>query len=179
MIREEISILDAVHGDGKGWKNLIVGGFSQGAAMSCMLMLSGEVKGCVGGWWVMSGWMPFRRQIGEAVMVSKTVSENNENDEMGVARRYVRNLLGLEALTGSCSQGVVVSSGGKERVYIQHGRLDQKMLPEWGEQMNTLLKMVACEVEMDVYEMGHWWCEESLAGFASWVRDVLGKSEIS
>lgn len=158
-----------------------MGGFSQGAAMSCILMMSGEVGGCVGGWWVGSGWMPFRRQIEESI--TSLPEGSSGRDSLDAVRGYVRDLLHLPSLEegnkvrSKEAEGYRAGETGdrrKERVYIQHGKQDQKMLLEWGEQMGDVLRMIGCEVEMDVYIMGHWWSEESLAGLARWIEDVLG-----
>ncbi len=148
--------------------------------MSCFLLISGEVEGYVGGWWLGSGWMPFRRQIEESITSSPHL--HSDKDRTDAASAYVRALLHLQPLRKSDRSRDEMrrageGNGRKERVYIQHGRQDRKMLLEWGLQMGDVLRMIGCEVAMDVYEMGHWWCEESLAGLGRWIEDILEGGE--
>ncbi|PQE06045.1 acyl- thioesterase protein [Rutstroemia sp. NJR-2017a BBW] len=88
VIKEEVERLPA------GGK-VVIGGFSQGSAMSVFLLLSGELErlgvgdrvvGLVG--W--SGWLPFRRQIEEVAGTGEGWRDGRKRVE-----GYVRRLVGL------------------------------------------------------------------------------------
>ena len=157
--------------------NVVVGGFSQGAAMSAFLLLSGrleEVGVGVGGWVLLSGWLPFRRQIQDVVL-----REGLENEKVrGEVCVFVRGLIGLEGVGGE--EGGV---GGRElvgeKVWIANGKRDEKVLLRWGEDVRDVLKGVGSEVSMEVHDVGHWWCEEMMEGMVSWIVGLWGESVLA
>lgn len=158
-MRREVDLLG-----GRG-ENVVVGGFSQGAAMSAFLLLSGELENVglrngIGGWVCLSGWLPFRMQIQE-------VASRNGGGKQVV--EFVRELVGIEELDferrDDKGNGIFL----KEKIFIANGRKDEKVLLRWGEDARDVLKAVGCSVEMESYNVGHWWCEEMLQGLLSWI----------
>lgn len=174
VVKREVEILDGLNGSGEGGKRVVVGGFSQGAAMSAILLLSGELGESeaspgvdVHGWIMMSGWLPFRAQIWEHLSSSGDAVERRYR-----ARSYVRELLGLSHPN---MRGGVLE---EDNVYITHGTLDRKMLVEWGDGMRELLAELGCGVKMYVHDVDHWWSGDSLSGLVKWLIEYLGQNII-
>ncbi len=137
---------DAVtEGDADVRGRIMIGGFSQGTAMACIALLSGQlglrssptpqyqaqIKGFVG----LSGWCPFRIQVLDSLSRS---SRPAETQKLVAARRYVRELLGLEATD------VDESTAEQDRlnqtpvkVFLGHGERDTKMKPQWGREIGA------------------------------------------
>jgi predicted esterase len=174
LIGKEIEILHEIYGGdiNEVCKRVIIGGFSQGAAMSAVLMLSGEATRTMriegenfkladpAGWVLINGWLPFRAQIHDLL------ANNSHGRENYVAvRNYLRKLLGLSASV----DGQRGSQQTDTKVWITHGRQDQKMLLEWAEGLRDVLVMTGKEVEMEIFDVGHWWCEETLKAMTKWL----------
>jgi len=135
---------------------LILGGFSQGCAMGIMLLLTGlgvEVAGFVG----MSGWLPFRRQLGELP---------DGGGKMG-AVQWVRELLGFEG------EGKMEVGNGV-RVWLATGEEDVKVHPEWGREMRDVLVGLGVNARFREYAVEHWWCQEEMVDLAMVFGEMLG-----
>jgi lysophospholipase-2 len=154
VIKEEVERLPA---EGK----VVVGGFSMGCAMSVFLLMSGElerlgvedrVAGLVG--W--SGWVQFRRQIEEAV-------------GKGDVRGFVRRLVGLREWDEGWD-----GDGRGFKVWLGHGKEDEKVLLEWGTQMRDLLTMMGYEVSWNEYAgLGHWYLPGELEDIVRFVEQAV------
>ena len=155
LVGKEVELL----GDAR---RVIVGGFSQGAALVGMLMLAGELE--VGGWVGMSGWLPFRGQL-EEVAVGCVVDGDAGVKEVYAARRKavvaeLRGILGIETRDMEAQ----VEGGSEMRLWMGHGVSDEKVKLEWGEQMRNVMKNAGVRVEMHTYEeLGHWYSGSEMA----------------
>lgn len=150
----------------------MIGGFSQGAAMSIMLFLSGELErlgirrgpGGVTGFVGMSGWLPFRRQVGEVV------SEAGPSDigKRKAAREYVRRLLLLDP--SSCDNEAYLDVP----LYLGHGEIDEKVKLQWGQEMRDVLLGLGVNVGLSTYEgLAHWWNEQEILDLVNVFRQMV------
>ncbi|KAG9242940.1 Alpha/Beta hydrolase protein [Calycina marina] len=152
--------------------NLVIGGFSQGSAMSIFLLLSGELEslgigsgnGGVAGVVKMSGWLPFRRQIGE--VIDQITPEDGLSRRKAV-RRYVRNLLELEEM--ECEDEFL-----DVPVWLGHGEADEKMKLHWGVEMRDMLSAIGIDVSMSTYPgLAHWWDEREMGDLVEVLKRML------
>ncbi|PMD12456.1 alpha/beta-hydrolase, partial [Hyaloscypha hepaticicola] len=92
LVEEEVDIL--VQGGverGEARKRIVVAGFSSGAALTVLGMLSGEweIGGAIGGYVGMSGWLPFRLNIERVLDAAEDRSKILLcHGEMDVKMRY-------------------------------------------------------------------------------------------
>lgn len=146
-------------------KNIILGGISQGCAMSlmCLIVLDFPIGGFIG----MSGWLPFAgdvRQIAEE-NTEQHVSgdegapfeifdgESDLRDADAKVHDYVKELLALTGPERSKALG-----GLSTPVALGHGEADEKVVPALGEQACQALRSTGFEVEWKSYEgQGHWY----------------------
>jgi predicted esterase len=142
-----------------------VWGFSQGGAVVGILGVSGVLER-VGGLVGMSGWLPFRRQIVEAVR------EGEGGGKIEVARKFVRELLGLEE--------VEVGVGGelKTPMMLCHGEEDQKVKLEWGVEMRDLMLDLGMDVSFNSYPgLEHWYSRDEMRDIVLFLRGIWGEGE--
>ena len=157
-------------------RRIVVGGFSQGAAMGCIALLSGLLGGYewgrIGGFAGLSGWCPFRRQILEAISIAENQltlpQKNTKEHKFFSAVLYVSKLLGLKGLEEGDTIGVHPMP-----VFLGHGEDDMKMKLEWGREMGELLGSIVMDVRWESYEgLGHWWNEKEMVDLVSFLRRV-------
>ncbi|KAH7355199.1 Alpha/Beta hydrolase protein [Rhexocercosporidium sp. MPI-PUGE-AT-0058] len=175
LIRSEIGLLD---GDKKREAKLILAGFSQGAAMGLMLLLSGELhrRGFVhglGGFIGLSGWLPFRRQIKEAIsrkhagQPGEVSTGSDTTTKRGRTMAYVRELLGFESVDDLWSHDL---NPLDLPVFLGHGELDVKVRLQWGLQMKDTLEELGVNVDFKSYaSLEHWWSDEEVKDVADYL----------
>ena len=141
--------------------------------MSVMLLLSGELErlgigqgpGGIAGFVGQSGWLPFRRQIGEVVAAAGY-------DEVGkkeAVREYVRRLLLLEPLACTDDKSFL-----DVPVWLGHGEIDEKVKLQWGQEMRDVLLGIGVEVELSTYRgLAHWWNEQEMVDLVNTLRRLL------
>jgi predicted esterase len=142
---------------------VVVGGFSQGCAMVCMLMLSGVLdEAGIGGWVGMSGWLPFRIHLDRVARECATGPDDSVKEVYAAKRAAVKGYLGgllRIAGEGGAKQTRAIEDTGPEkeqRLWMGHGKDDTKVLYEWGVQMKDLMKNLGVNVVMKTYEeLGH------------------------
>ena len=158
--------------NGRG--NLVLGGFSQGTAMSGIALLSGEL-GRISGFVGLSGWLPFRKQIHEGVFLPGGQNCDERARCVGAAMGHVRKLLDLAP----------TQEGGEEvrevldvKAWFGHGEDDTKMRPDWGRDMAELLSGIGIDVTFKGYEgLGHWWNEKEMGDLVVWLRGTWNDDE--
>ncbi|KAH8669715.1 Alpha/Beta hydrolase protein [Tricladium varicosporioides] len=162
LIRSE-TLLFPEHERGKG--QIIFGGFSQGAAMSLMLLLSNEwvVQGFereVGGWVLMSGWLPFARQLQVCTIPSHSSMAQRQSQVIS----WLRNHVGLGEISGKGLGLGRCDWEGWKGAFMGHGMEDKKMLPEWAKKAKAVLEEVGwCSIRWREYKgLGHWFEGEEL-----------------
>jgi len=198
LVERERALLESVsdnEGEKEKWKRgrVVIGGFSQGAAMAGILSLSGEIAMsnsgsniAIGGLVLMSGWLPFRKQIQGAISSSRSLE--NVRDSLGLsastsetrtgttkptsisgATSYIRTLLSLDI-----EEGDRIVYEFNAPVFMGHGGADEKVRVEWGMQMKDVFRDVVGEenVQRREYEgLGHWWCEEEIQDLVVWLGE--------
>ncbi|KAL1893329.1 hypothetical protein Sste5346_006506 [Sporothrix stenoceras] len=132
-------------------QNIILGGLSNGCAMSliCAIALERGLGGIVG----LSGWLPFQPQIETEV----TVMDDKESpaDLAHAGRDYARDVV-LEwerpAETEEDAERNMMP------VFLAHGTEDGKLPFEMGESARDTMEKLGFEVEWHGYEgLGHWY----------------------
>lgn len=151
LVRSENALLSS----GK----VVLLGFSQGSAMGVVMLLAGLLDIGIEAFIGLSGWLPFRAQIEDALSKGSRSS----------AQQYIRSLLQLHPLP---------SSPHAPRIWLGHGALDTKVKLEWAEQMSEILPRamgegMSIELEKNVYQgLAHWWNEEEMAGIVEFLGRV-------
>ncbi|KAM0350590.1 hypothetical protein ACHAPU_003074 [Fusarium lateritium] len=163
--REIFHLIDEERSKVSG-KNIILGGISQGCAMSLLCLLALEFP--LGGYIGMSGWLPFATQLeeiandddndeaqfsGEENPFVSSDSESDSCDASAKVYEYARELLSLECT--ECPEALLALS---TPIFLGHGKEDEKVVPSLGDQACRVLRSVGFEVEWESYEgLGHWY----------------------
>ena len=146
VIKEEIAILELL---GQSKENVVIGGFSQGCAMSIWVLLSIGLK--LGGFVGMSGWLPFRKQIDNATKMEEDRSARRLHaiDLMSsaVPVPYLSDFPASEKLAGF-----------ETPVFLGHGMQDMKVQTAWGIEMRETLEYLGLDITWKGYEgLEHWY----------------------
>ncbi|KAH7010784.1 LOW QUALITY PROTEIN: Alpha/Beta hydrolase protein [Microdochium trichocladiopsis] len=154
--------------DKVGARNVVLGGISNGSAISISLLLAiGGGSISLGG---LCSYLPFQRDILEAVTGERGgdeelgdnnpfTNDNNEDEgdkvEKGPAARAVefeRDLLCMEPLKDLPSEGVLATTP----VFLGHGELDEKKPPTLGKAAADTLRAAGFNITWKLYpELGH------------------------
>jgi predicted esterase len=143
--------------------NIILGGLSQGCAMALSVLLS--LGYSLGGFFGMSGWLPFQRDI--AQLVAEEVEHDDEDDPfnreeskacavqhpMITAAKFQRDALSIDALDTNQEHTALLTP-----VFIGHGEEDPKIPSHLGESAAQTLRRIGLDVTWKLYaEQGHWY----------------------
>ncbi|CAK7227065.1 hypothetical protein SEUCBS140593_006453 [Sporothrix eucalyptigena] len=167
-------------------QDIVLGGLSQGCAMSliCLLALEQPIGGFVG----MSGWLPFQTEI-EARAADGNGPERNDAGHGGAGERcsvstnmdaarqgytngtdYVRELLQLD--------GVSISAfmARSTPVFLGHGESDDKIKVSLGEAAQRTMGRLGFHVEWRAYAgQGHWYkVPDEIDDVVAFVRTKCG-----
>ncbi|CAH0024507.1 unnamed protein product [Clonostachys rhizophaga] len=144
-------------------QNVLLGGLSQGMAMSaiCLLYLEFSLGGFIG----MSGWLPYSKDL------QQVLNEDAENDPFGdedpfdvpdsreseeqepihKAVDFIRDLLGGDRQ--ALSRNALATP-----VFLGHGMVDEKIVPDLGENACDTLREIGFKVLWRTYQdLGHWY----------------------
>lgn len=187
LVKAEVDILAKGNEESGQRGKVVLGGFSQGAAMAMILLLSGELEhvgvgGGFGGVVGLSGWLPLRSQIELAVNDESHVYDSTidvSGKKRQAARRFLRSYLELEDFREGDNE-VGSRKDGKGwldiPVFLGHGQVDEKVRYEWGVQMGDVLVGLGLKVQRKPYEgVAHWWNEEEIADMANFLGNVWSK----
>jgi predicted esterase len=182
VVEEEVDIL--VKGGverGEARKRIVVAGFSSGAALTALGMLSGEweVGGVIGGYVVMSGWLPFR------IKIERLLDAEKAGERMSSAKSLIRDILGFDELEKQ-KEGAPVGlekerqgselegpKEGRTKILLTHGEMDVKMRYEWGVQMRDTLEQIGFDVQFKSYpELDHWVCGEEMVDVVEFLEEI-------
>ena len=140
LIRAEIAVLELL---GRRKENVALWGFSQGCAMGIWVLLNQSLK--LGAFVGMSGWLPFRRQISEAVE-----REEDLNLQRVRALDLMSDLVPVPSLhTGPASERLACFA---TPVFLGHGLQDVKVRTEWGEEMRDALRILGMNIAWKGYD---------------------------
>ena len=146
LIREETTILELV---GRSREDLVLGGFSQGCAMSMWVLLNMGLE--LGGYVGMSGWLPFRRQIDSVMKVG-----TDQKARSLAALDYMRDTVPVPCLS-HCPTSERLK-GLATHVFLGHGSKDEKVRTAWGEDMRDTLEILGLDIVWKEYEaLEHWY----------------------
>ncbi|QSZ32427.1 hypothetical protein DSL72_002001 [Monilinia vaccinii-corymbosi] len=149
---------------------VFVGGFSQGCALSMLLLLSGELDALMvserlGGVVGLSGWLPFAKKLSEVITLGDGLEEKRV-----LVQRWLRRELGLPSLAPR-DRTVLPWKKRDVTVFLAHGMNDPKVKVEWGENMRRVLEAVGFKVEWKEYEgMGHVTEPEELLDMTEFIK---------
>jgi predicted esterase len=184
LVKAEVDILESRNDESGVRGKVVLGGFSQGAAMAIVLLLSGELEqvgvgagfgGVVG----LSGWLPLRSQIDQAIKDESHVYDTAIEvwgDKREKVRGFLRSYLELDDY-GEGDNEVGSRKEGKGwldiPVFLGHGQVDEKVRCDWGLQMADVLVGLGLNVQRKVYDgVAHWWNEEGIADMAGFLGKV-------
>jgi predicted esterase len=139
--------------------NIVLGGLSQGCAMSMAVLLSLEFP--LGGYFGMSGWLPFREDIESVIEPVEEEDDPFADDGADgevmepplMAVSLVRDILSVDAATPS-KEGTSLTTP----VLLCHGEDDEKVKCKLGEEAAQCLSSLGMEVTWKCYAgLGHWY----------------------
>ncbi|KAI9640028.1 hypothetical protein NHQ30_011590 [Ciborinia camelliae] len=148
---------------------VFVGGFSQGCAMSMILLLSGEldrlgISQKLGGVVGFSGWLPFAKQLGKVAS-----SGNDWKEKRVLVQSWLRRELELPP---SLPRDEMVPLEENMTIFLAHGTSDEKVRMEWGEDLKRVLEAVGYNVEWYQYEgLGHVIVPDELIDMTDFIKD--------
>jgi len=130
-----------------GAGRLVLGGISQGCATSLHALLAGRYR--LGGYFGISGWIPFKAQIDGVV---KDASKSRLNSHVF---EFYQTTLGLES-PGSIPENVA-DLKLQTPMFLCHGADDEYVDVSPGRQIRTVLERMGMTVTWREYEKcGHW-----------------------
>lgn len=143
--------------------NLILGGLSQGCAMSVAILLSLDYP--IGGFIGMSGFLTFQADLEDALIPKEDLEDDpfirDDNSISAIkkhpsvaAQRLQRDLLCLDLL----SEPSVEKTSYKTPVFLGHGGLDEKVPVALGKAIVKVLREAQYQVAWRCYQdEGHWY----------------------
>lgn len=170
-----------IHTEAKlvGIRNVVIGGLSQGCAMSLHVALNFEPvvelgrNDHLGGYFGMSGWLPFAPTLLSAIKgiregeesysgndddlfeISKELPSNDLPSRQLRAANYVRDLIDLEPL-----HNLEAPSFSQMPFFLGHGTADEKVSIQLGEQAKLILSELGIDLTWKAYDkFGHWYKE--------------------
>ena len=187
IIRQEAKVV--------GLENVVLGGLSQGCALGLHVVMSfeGEPGHHLGGFFGMSGWLPFAKQL-EALSKNKSVDSsepdlgrtpgneshregdpvensdsNGKNSEGAAARaiQFVRQaVMRLPELK--------VENGARSvPIFLGHGEVDEKVSVSLGEDAARIMGTLGWNVTWKSYSnLPHWYSRDELKDVASFVKGL-------
>lgn len=166
-----------------GASNVIVGGFSQGAAMALSALLSYDDggKGSLGGYVGISGWLPFWDELAGVADGQGTGEDGNPAElprDLGMrAVNYTReHITGLPPVAASSSGNTVGCLSTP--IWIAHGVRDEKVSVKLGESAALTMQKLGWDVMWMEYEgLGHRFVPAELADLAIFLSAMVGVPE--
>ncbi|KAI9709072.1 MAG: hypothetical protein M1820_003518 [Bogoriella megaspora] len=143
--------------------NIILGGLSQGYAMSLSVLLSLDCS--LGGFLGMSGWLPFQQEVAQLIAEE---GEHGDKDDpfkeeesrgwvadhpMTTAANFYRELLSIDTSDTDLEHTALLTP-----VFIGHGKADPKVPIHLSESAAQTLRRIGIDVTWRPYaEHGHWY----------------------
>lgn len=171
IVQSELRAVPATH--------LILGGLSQGCAMSLAVLLCLDHQ--IGGYIGMSGFFCYQSDIQDAL----AEEELNEDDPFSApepggesphasvrAQTFERDLLGLSPLEQPGSERTAYSTP----VFLGHGVMDEKVPLSLGSGAAQVMRDAGYQVQWKTYEnQGHWYkIPDEIDDIAEFISSVVG-----
>lgn len=151
-----------------GAENVIVGGWSQGCAVSLIAMLLWEGPP-IGAFVGMSGRLQYRQRLSEKMMVA----EDGSNDDPGRAIAWLR-----ASLSGRQGSALSTSPRKMPPVYLGHGILDPQISVAEARESSNMLARFGVQVDFREYEnLGHGFNGEMLKDMVDFVYQHVSSIE--
>ena len=174
LIHEEV--------DKVGAQNVILGGISNGSAMSMSLLLALGLP--LGGYIGLCSYLPYQKDILEAVMERTDckldkddvfAQDEEEEAEKSVeirALEFERDLLCMEPFTDVIGCRALSTTP----IFLGHGELDEKKPPALGQAAAETLRAIGFDVTWKLYsELGHWYkVPDEIEDIADFVKCRVG-----
>ena len=159
-------------------ENIVIGGLSQGCAMSLSVLLCMDRP--IGGFIGMSGYLPFREDIDEAVAepvddeddpFSRDHDAQDELDPATKAYIFERDLLGLPPMDSEQKQ-----TAQSTPIFLGHGSADEKVPYLLGKHVVGTMQSAGYEVQWKCYQgHGHWYkIPDEIDDIVDFLRSVVG-----
>lgn len=170
--------------DKVGAANVILGGISNGSAMSMALLLALGPGMGLGGYIGFCSYMPFQRDVLEAVTERSDGVEDDpfaQDEDESVdktlavrAAEFTRDLLDMDTWTGVADARLSLTP--TTPVFLGHGALDEKKPPAIGEAAAATLRAAGHDVTWKLYsELGHWYqVPEGIDDMVEFIRAKIG-----
>jgi predicted esterase len=186
IIRQEAKLV--------GLANVVLGGLSQGCALGLHVLMSfqGEIGQHLGGFFGMSGWLPFAKQL-EALSEDKEAG-SVEADSGAVPRGDKdrrENPFGNdtprgdgETTSGRATQFVklhvmdypsdkINNEPSSVPIFLGHGEMDEKVSMSLGEDAARIMAKLGWKVTWKSYvDLGHWYSRKELEEIVSFVQGL-------
>ncbi|KAI1809403.1 Alpha/Beta hydrolase protein [Poronia punctata] len=157
LLRQEIEL------KGVSPMNIILGGTSQGSAMSLCVLLSLEYS--PGGYFGMCAYLPFQQEIENAINRDEVISDDEDNpfgpsdeddqpeDPALVAFNFERDMLCIDT-----PHGVHYGTASSTPIFLGHGDADEKKPYKLGQETARTMRAAAYNVDWKLYPgLGHWY----------------------
>ena len=162
--------------------HIILGGLSQGCAMSLAILLS--VSQPLGGFVGMSGWLPHQRDLEAAIEradddddddpFARNGDDNQTPNSLAIdAHVFARDLLSLDQQHAPASErGTAIATP----IFLGHGSEDEKIAADLGKAASEVLQKVGFKVDWKLYEgQGHWYkIPDEINDLVSFVNSLSG-----
>ncbi|KAF2143193.1 uncharacterized protein K452DRAFT_325823 [Aplosporella prunicola CBS 121167] len=185
-----------------GVQNVVVGGLSQGcaAALHVLLNYHCQNKGALAGFVGMSGWLPFAGALdprgeeeeaagdGEEDEDDIFGADDDEEGDFGASEdavgRQPSTLEGLQLRAANTARDIAslpplsaqdTPAFPRTPVFLGHGRSDEKVAVELGEQARDVLGSLGCSVRWEAYDEGHWYkVPDEIDDIVDFLETVVG-----
>ena len=167
LLREEIAIVGA--------GNVVLGGLSQGCAVSlvALLMWEGEPLGAAFG---MCGWLPFRKQMEEIAQPQYDAKDEDDPFERsGQGGESDPPTQAIEFLCEEVGASIVQPSMSFRRtpLFLAHGMEDEKVLLHLGVEAANCLRILGMQIYWKKYEgLAHWYSAAMLRDLVDFLQGL-------
>ncbi|KAJ8127714.1 hypothetical protein O1611_g5920 [Lasiodiplodia mahajangana] len=166
--------------------NIILGGLSQGCAMSLSVLLALEYP--LGGYFGMCGYLPFQQDIEDAINGGDGSDDGLDDDNPFAASdedgqpedpalrgfNFERDLLCIDTPEGTTTEQPQTASSTP--IFLGHGDADEKKPYALGEDAARTMRAAGFDVEWKLYPgLGHWYkIPDEIDDIVQFIRNRVG-----
>lgn len=149
-----------------GSHNVILGGFSQGCAVSLLSVLLWEgppIAAVLG----MAGFLPFRKRIEDSWIAHEYRDTGDPACKRNIAISCLRKVINIPTRADTATPAYL-----KIPVFIGHGVADDGLLLSLARPTHNILAAMGLDVHLrDYEELGHWYSGEMLRDFTDFMSE--------